>query len=207
MASYEMQESNLPNEEGRRVLFPRMRLWGQLNLDQIAESISRSSTFSVGDVKGVVRALSETVAAGMGEGRSVKIEGLGVFTPVLGLRKGFERETGEADATRRNAAGIYVKGVRFKADKHLVAQTDDRCSLERSTRKFRKSSARYTPEERLQMARDYLEEHPFLSVADYCRLTGLLRNLAAQELKRWADDEASGLAGKGSGTHRVYVKR
>ena len=25
MAEYEMQESNLPNEEGKRILFPRMK--------------------------------------------------------------------------------------------------------------------------------------------------------------------------------------
>ena len=40
MAEYEMQESNLPNEDGKRVLFPRMRLWGQADLDKIVDKIS-----------------------------------------------------------------------------------------------------------------------------------------------------------------------
>ena len=207
MASYEMQESNLPNEEGKRVLFPRMKLWGQANLDEIAQKVCRNSTFSPGEVKGMVQALAEEVAWAMGEGRSVKIDGLGVFTPALGLRNGFERETGEADDPRRNAASLYVKSVHFRADKGLLERTNGHCTLERSAWKFRKSSARYTPQARLQRAQEYLETHPLLTVADYCQLTGLLRSTAAKELRRWREDETSGISSRGRGAHRVYIKK
>ncbi|HBB06883.1 MAG TPA: DNA-binding protein, partial [Bacteroides sp.] len=40
MAMYEMQESNLPNEEGKRILYPRIRLTGQDTLDDVAKYIS-----------------------------------------------------------------------------------------------------------------------------------------------------------------------
>lgn len=207
MAQYEMQESNLPNEEGKRVLFPRMKLWGQTDLDEITRQICRASTFSPGDVKGLVQALAGEIAFAMAEGKSVKIDGIGTFTPSLGLREGFERETGEPDGTRRNAMSIYLKSVHFRADKALLEQTARHCDLKRATWKFRKSSTRYTPEQRLALAQQYLESHPTLTVADYARLTGLLHNAAARELRRWREDETSGIDTQGRGTHKVYVKK
>lgn len=206
MAQYEMQESNLPNNEGKRILYPRMRLTGQDDLKEIARKISRASTFTPGDIVGLVQGLAEEIAFSMAEGRSVKIDGLGIFTPALGLRKGFERETGEPGSTRRNAMSIYVSGIRFKPDKALLADTNGHCYLERSPRKFRRSSQKYTPEQRLRLAQDYLTEHAYMTVADYEQLTGLLHSSAARELKRWCEQEGSGIGHEGRGTHRVYVR-
>ena len=31
MAEYNMQELNLPGEDGKRILYPRMKLYGQVN--------------------------------------------------------------------------------------------------------------------------------------------------------------------------------
>lgn len=207
MALYEMQESNLPNEDGRPVLYPRIKLTGQDTLDDVAEHISLSSTFAPSDIKGAVSALIEAIAHSMGEGRSVKIDGLGIFTPALGLRKGFERETGKEGEPRRNAQSIYVSGIHFKPDKGLIQETARQCRLERSPWKFRKSSQQYTPEERLKLAQDYLAEHPFLTVADYERLTGLLHAKAARELKAWSEQDGSGIGTRGRRSHRVYVRR
>ena len=207
MATYEMQESNLPGKDGERVLFPRMRLWGQMDLDEITKNICRASTFTPGDVKGMVQALSEEIARGMAEGRSVKIDGIGVFTPALGLREGFERETGKEGERRRNATSICVSRIHFRADKELLQETASHCRLERSTRKFRKSSTRYTPEERLRLAKEYLETRPYLTVANYAALTGLLRDTARKELNNWVEDKSSGIGSSGRGTHKVYVRR
>ena len=143
----------------------------------------------------------------MGEGRSVKIDGLGIFTPTLGLREGFERESGEPDEQRRNAMSICISGVRFKPDKTLLRETAGQCTLERTSWKFRKSSQRYTPQERLKLAQDYLAEHSFMTVADYERLTGLLHTAAACELRMWRETEGSGISCHGRGSHRVYVAR
>ena len=207
MATYEMQEMNLPNDEGKRILYPRMKLAGQDDLEEIARRISRATTFTQGDIHGVVRALAEEMAWSMANGRSVKIEGLGIFTPSLALKKGFERETGEPGSTRRNATSICVDGVRFRTDKELVARTGQLCRLERSAQKFQRSSRRYTPEERLRLAHDYLATHPFMTTGTYCALTGLLPSSASRELRRWRDRPDSGIGTEGFGTHKVYVRR
>ncbi len=52
-----MQESNLPNEEGKPVFYPRMKLWNQVDLEYLANNINYASTFTPGDIMGLVRSL------------------------------------------------------------------------------------------------------------------------------------------------------
>ena len=146
MAEYEMQESNLPNEDGKRVLFPRMRLWGQADLDKIVDKISYASSFTPGDIKGLVKALADEMACQMASGRSVKIDGIGVFSPSLALRDGYERDRGEPGAPKRNAMSIWLNNVNFRADKELIENTGRRCILERSKWKLRHSSQVFSPQ-------------------------------------------------------------
>ena len=207
MAEYEMQTLNLPNEEGEEILFPRMKLWGQIDLDYLASRINHGSTFTHGDIIGITKALTEAIAHEMGQGFSVKIDGLGVFSPALGLREGFERESGEEGGHKRNAASICVKNINFRADKEFIYETGNHCTLNRSEWKFQRSSKHYTAEQRLKMAQDYLKTHPLLKVTDYCELTGLLRNAAARELKQWTEMPETGIDYTGRGSHKVYITR
>ena len=46
MAEYNMQELNLPGEDGKRILYPRMKLYGQVNLETITEKIAYASSFT-----------------------------------------------------------------------------------------------------------------------------------------------------------------
>lgn len=208
MAEYDMQESNLPNEEGKRILFPRMRLYGQNDLDAIVQKISYASSFTPGDIKGLVRSLADEIAYQMGQGHSVKIDGIGVFSPSLSLRDGYERESGEPGATKRNAMSTYLNNVNFRADKELIENAGQHCILNRTKWKFQHSSQMFSPQERLKMAQNYLTEHPFMTVSDYCHLTGLLHNSAARELKHWSEErEETGIDYRGRGSHKIYVKR
>lgn len=207
MAEYQMQELTLPNEDGKKVLYPRMKIWGQVDLDYLAAHINYASTFTRGDIIGLVKALTQAIAREMGEGHSVKVDGLGVFTPSLGLREGVERESGEPGGQKRNAMSICVQNINFRADKEFIQETGAHCRLDRSKWKFQRSSGRYTAEQRLKLAQEYLEQHPLLRVRDYCQLTGLLRNAAARELKLWSETPESGIDHTGQGSHRVYIKR
>lgn len=207
MAEYEMQESNLPNEEGKRILFPRMKLWNQVDLEYIAKNINYASTFTPGDIMGLVRSLTQEIANQMAQGNSVKVDGLGIFTPALGLRQGKERESGEKGGRRRNSMSICVQNINFRADKQFIEETGRRCILSRSELKPGRSSKKYTPEQRLELAQKYLEEHPYMKVPDYCQLTGLLRNTAAKELKRWSEIPETGITTQGRSSHKLYVKR
>ena len=123
MAEYEMQEMNLPNKDGKRILYPRLVQHGQASTDYIAKILSEKSSFTRGDIKGLLQELADELAYQMGQGKSVKLDGIGTFVPSLALRIDKERETGEADSTRRNARSIVVGSINFRAEKSLIHNT------------------------------------------------------------------------------------
>jgi hypothetical protein len=154
-----------------------------------------------------VQAITDEIAYQMGQGYSVKIDNLGVFTPALGLRQDRERETGEEGDTKRNAVSICLKDIHFKVDKELLYRTARHCHLKRSTDKFQRSSQVFSPQERLERAKKYLEKNSFMTQADYCQLTGLLKSAASRELREWIANPESGIDYKGRGTHKIYILR
>ena len=95
----------------------------------------------------------------------------------------------------------------FRTDKALIRETNHWCELERASWKPARSSKKYTPEQRLALAHQYLDKHAFLTVSIYRQLTGLVRSTATVELRKWAHTPGSGIDTSGIGSHKVYVKR
>ena len=161
VAKYIMQEVKDLNNEGDTLLYPRMVIRDSCGTDELAEYISAHTSFSRAEVKGVIELLGHGMARTMAQGRSVRIDGIGLFTPSLAIKEGKEREEPDGSGTKRNAASIRVGDVRFRADRQLVRETDLACNLEReSGGKSALCRSRYTPQERLALAKRYLEEHP-----------------------------------------------
>ena len=80
-------DSNLPNEDGEKILFPRIKIWGQVDLDYLAQRINYASTFTPGDIIGLVKSLTQAIAREMGEGHSVKVDGLCIHSLVRVARR------------------------------------------------------------------------------------------------------------------------
>ncbi len=187
---------------GKRTMYPKMISRGTMGPDEIAELISSQSTFSPGEVKGLVVALARTIAYGVASGYTVKIEEIGSFSASLALRKGVESEEAEG-GTRRNAASVTIGGVNFRPDKALIREARTRAHLERTTvRRSRRPDL--TREERLALALRHIDGNSLLRVADYCSLTGLGRTAAAEELRAFAREGRIGSTGHG--THKVYIR-
>lgn len=206
MAKYRMKEMNDLNGTGERKCYPQMVIVRQAELKELAQQISGGSTFTVGDIMGVVGALEKHIARYLADGYSVKINGLGNFTASLQFRKGFEPEKAD-ESSKHNARSITVGNIRFRPAKEFIQEVSDNFHPVRSSRKSRHSSSAYTPEQRLALAIGFLKSAPYLTVNDYCRLTGLLRTSAATELRRWASLPDSGITSSGLGSHKVYVSQ
>lgn len=207
MAKYDMQESPLPHKDGKPVLYPRMVLYGQISSEDMATDIARGTTFGAGEVNGLFQTFVDRMADYLAAGYSVKIKGLGTFTAALALKDDKEREEAGEDAVRRNAQSIHVGGINFVVEKQFVQATNRRCTLERASKSFRRSSQKYTPEQRLKLAQKFLQDNPVLTVGLYEGLTGLRHTTAAAELKKWASLPDSGIDVTGFGSHRVYIRR
>lgn len=192
---------------GEKTTYPQMVMTGQTSTRELAQYIAMKCAFSKGVTEGVICELGEALAHEMGMGRSVKIEGLGVFTPALALRPDKERERIEENATKRNAQSIYVGGVNFRVDKDLIRETNSWCDLQRAPWKPARSSQKYNAEQRLAIAQQYLNENTHLTVRIYQQLTGLVQSTATVELRKWAHTPDSGIGTSGCGSHKIYIKK
>ncbi len=201
MARYEIKQSTLPPAEGAEpAAYPRMVVEGRMETAELIALATQNTTFGAGETAGMLLTLLRRLAAALGQGYSVHIDGLGTFTASLRVKKRWEDgERVTPDARHVNAVSIEVGGVNFKADKDFVREVNLGCKLRRSGKKPRQSSARYTEAERLDLARQFLASHGEMALWQYCALTGLLKSTASRELRRWEDDPATGICGTGRG--------
>lgn len=207
MADYIMREMNDVRGDGEKVFYPQIKRFRMLSEDEFISKVAmEGSGMSEGMVECVLNGLRKRIVEMIALGYSVKVKGLGVFSASLGIRDEKRQDTADGSETQRNAQSIEVRNIRFKADKSLIASANAECHFERRGIK-RLTKIETTVEERLRMAIYFLEENAFMKVADYVCMTGLNHSDAAIELKKFSKNPNSGIAVKGLGTHKLYVKR
>ena len=207
MADYIMREMNDVRGDGEKMFYPQIKRFRMLSEDELISKVAmEGSGMSEGMVESVLNGLRNRIVEMIALGYSVKVKGLGVFSASLGIRDEKRQDTADGSETQRNAQSIEVRNIRFKADKSLIASANAGCHFERRGIK-RLTKIDTTVEERLRMAIYFLEENAFMKVADYVRLTGLNHSDAAIELKKFSKNPDNGIAVKGLGTHKLYVKR
>ena len=193
------------NGSGSTKAYYKLKTWRKLDFDEFVERCqSINKVYSKGLLKGVLMAFSEHLAYEISNGYSVKIDGLGVFTAKLGVRKDKEMDGFEDGTSKRNAKSIEVKGVSFKADKDLIREIDRNCDLERGgEERLRKS--KLSREARIERARQFLKKNKYMHVNEYASLTGLAYSTAARELSNVASDPSTGIISQGRKSGKLYL--
>lgn len=93
--------------------YPRLLIMGKsVNLKYIAEKIKDSSSLSIGDIKSVIQNFVEKVKEQLLEGKSVNIEGLGVFLLTA-------QSKGEESADKVTANSVDGVRIYFQANKEM----------------------------------------------------------------------------------------
>lgn len=202
--NYTMQKMNDLNQEGKTLLIPRIILRGQCSIRSLAKEMEKYSTFSRSEIMGVLTLLGEMMTYKMASGYSVKLDEIGTFTPTLSLEKNRKGET--ANSERTNARRIGVSNILFRPSKEFILNTALQCELKKGPQCYGCLPAKYTPEERLQIAREYLRTHHILTVKEYEKIAGVRHTQATIELKKWSRTAGSGITVHGRGSHKVYVR-
>ncbi len=193
--------SNRKTAEGNVPSYPRVLIEHRTNSEEIAQMLSKYTSFTKGDVLGVISALGEVIASELVAGHAVYLDGIGRFSPSLKLKDGVEPEQ-EHKEGHRNANSIEFHSINFRPSKELVNMCNVKGELTRA--KVHKSDPmNSTLEDRCHMALNYIKASGFLKVRDYVDLTGLSRNKASQELRDLKD--AGFLGCRGGGSHVVYI--
>ena len=203
-AKYIKQEIADMNDTGRTQAYYKMEL-KPMNYQTFVRQCAREGRMEESTILGALSLVSEKLALCMAEGFSVKLEGIGTFNAKLGVRDDKLQDAFELGEETRNASSIRVTGVAYRADNELVYNTSQKCILKKGGIS-RLCKSKYTLEQRLQLAVEYLKKNPFMRVPDYVRLTGLSRSAATIELRKLASNpSSSGIASKGERSQKYYV--
>jgi len=204
-AKYIKKEVPDLNGTGRTQAYYKMELTS-MSFDEFVSLCAREGHMEESAILGVLSLVSNKLALSMAEGYSVKIDGLGTFYAKLGVRDDMLQDAFEEGESTRNAHSIKVTGVSYRADNELIRATSRKCVLQKGgISRLRKS--KFTLEERIQKAKDFLAKNMFMRVPDYVRLTGLSRTTATTELRKLALDPTSGITSKGTRSQKFYVLR
>ena len=204
-AKYIKQEVPDLNGTGRTQAYYKMKL-SPMSFQQFVSLCSREGRMEESQILGVLSLVSEKLSLSMSEGYSVKLDGIGTFHAKLGVRDDLLQDAFEEGEATHNAKSIHVTGVSYRPDPDLIRTTSRRCVLERGgISRLRKS--KLTLEQRIQKAHEYLENHPFMRVPDYVKLTGLSRTTATTELRKLALNPSSGIMSQGSRSQKYYILR
>lgn len=205
MAQYIKKEMPDMSGTGEQKAYYKLKTWRRLDFEEFVKrcsSIHRAYGKSV--IEGVVMAVCEHLAYEISNGYSVKIDGLGTFNAKLGVCKDKEMDNFTEGTTKRNAKSIEVTGVSFRADKELIREIDQNCTLERGGEE-RLKKPQMSQKERIEKAQKFIKRNGFMHVDEYASITGLSYSTAARELRVIAADPASGIISQGRKSGKLYL--
>lgn len=204
MPNYILKELNKELTDGKKVVFPKMQTYSQHDFETVLKHMQTyAGNFSEGTMRAVIDALVETMKSWMPMGHSMKIDGLGTFSLSLGFK---DKDTDEEPKTKYRH--ICIKGINFKPDAKLIAALNKQADFERAEKDVvvpKKCS--YTTGERIEKAQAIIANNGFMTLSDYARATGQCRSAASNDLKRLTTLPDSPIATRGSGSHKVWVRR
>lgn len=195
-------------KSGERKVFPKMVINQMLNTDELIEKMRLfNRTFSSSTIKGVLEDVADMMAEVMSLGYSVKLDGIGNFTPSLGFEDKKTNEM-ESDDDKMLYRKVCVKDINYKADPTFVKDTNKRTDLTRVMSEVKTvRKCHYTLEERIQRALDIIKKEGYISLNDYAVTNKMSRSAASKELKIITADEKAPITYRGSGCHKVWVAR
>lgn len=192
--------------DGQTHIYYRPASKGNMSWNDLVRHITRhDSSLDEGDIVKVMHAIASCTSELLSEGYSVNIEGLGRFKLTIGLTSAAAKTAAENPGVRHNAQSIKVKNIRFHAEPRFVERVNKKSRFERGgDSPIRKS--KYTPEERRQLALQFLDTNPYMHVSDYADMTGLSKSVASAELRTLRNDPASGISSLGKRASLLYIK-
>jgi len=193
---YDLREK--PNPKGDNTpqpLYPRFVSKRTISTEELIERVSESSSFTKGDVEGMLNLIANYTASYIREGYTVQLGEIGYFSGSL------KATHAVMDKKDIRATSIYLDTVNFRASKWLKQHASG--MIERAGRGHSKS-ADIGKEERLKRLNTYLDKNMFISRTQYTYITGLLKNKALAELKQLVDEGV--LIKKGRGSQMVFIR-
>ena len=171
-------------QSGERKVYPKMVINRMMNTDDLVEKMRLyNRTFSPSTVKGVLQDVADMMAELMSLGFSIKLDGIGNFTPSLGFEDDKPNHM-QSDDDKMLYRKVSVKNINFKTDPNLVKATNEKTELNRVASNVKTiSKSRFTQAERIQRALDIIRRDGYITLTEYANTNDLSRTSASKELK------------------------
>lgn len=208
MAKYKLQEMPDMDESGKRRVYPKMVINRTLDTKELIEKMKLyRRAFSPSIIEGVVMDLEDMLVEVLSMGYNVKLDGIGTFSLSLGFEDEKPTEI-QAEGDKMLYRKVGVKGVNFKVAPEMVKRIRRETDLERDMGGVTVLKKKlYTREERIARALKVIERNGYITLTDYAYINNLNRCTASKELREITSDKSSPIDGRGSGSHKVWVKR
>ena len=180
---------------GNPVLYARVVGHRTIPFSKLVDEMADASSFTPGDLRGVLSTVSQTMVRHLSEGYSVELEGIGFFSPTL-------KCDGSTERSEISTASVQFANVRFRA----CSWMKEKMATMRLQRKGKSTAiAERSIEERLSMVLAFLAKQTVLIRRDYQKLVGCDKTQANRDLNSWI--EAGVIHRYGSGSHIVYMDK
>lgn len=216
MANYVLKELHKEMGNGKKTVFPKIQTYSLHDFETVIEHMRvYTGNLSEGTIRAVIDALVQTMKSWMPLGHNIKIDGLGVFSLSLGFdmsspsEQALAQNGGESgEGTKTKYRHVCVKSINFKPDAQLLKDINSEASFTRAESSV-VTSKRCTlkTEERISRALAIIDKQGFMTLGEYAIATGQSRTTASQDLKRLVAQEKSDLTTRGSGSHKIWVRR
>lgn len=196
-AEYDFQRKPNPKGNGElQPLYPRIVNKGTIKTERIISDISQMSSFTEGDVAGLLAAFEERISYYISEGHHVQLGNMGFFSAGLAARPVMDKQ-------EIHSQTIFFGKVHFRVSPHFRKMCAGFVERIKPGYGF-KHSADINGTERYRRLLVFLENHPFITRKDYSGITGLLKNKALNDLNLLVNKGY--LTTLGEGSHKVYLK-
>ena len=169
-----------PNEKGDgevQPLYPRIVSKGTIDSKRLFREIAEASSFTEGDLAGIMVAFQEKVSYYLSEGYHVKLGEIGYFSSSLKARPVMDK---------KEIRSVSISGTVTRA-------------------KFGFQESSNLPEEtRRSRLEAFLAKNHFITRREYSQITGLLKGKALRELNLLVENGV--LNTRGYGNRVVYLK-
>ena len=210
MAVYKLQEMTDLHKTGKRKVYPKMVVNRTLSRSEFIKKMkSYHRGISPSITEAVLMDVKETLIDLLSMGYNVKLDELGTFSLSLGFEDNKPTEM-QSDNDKMTYRKVGVKDINFCADlkfvKEMKQETDKYLQRDMEGVKVIRKQ-KYSLEERIARAVEYIDKEGILTLNDYAFMNNLSRTAASLELKKITASAASPIQTKGSGSHKVWVRR
>lgn len=201
----------ITGKEGNKIVIPEISSTSIVKMNELARKAGKTASLSEVTIESAISAVKKVLVELLSNGHSVELEGIGILTPSLQMKKDkqVKEQTEDGKTVTRNAQNIEFGTVKYRPSKDLIKECRLKCvpfhDLHVGNQK--PMDTPLSLEERKVKLQEYLEEHPFIRIKDYMKLTCLRHTTANKELKSFCAGKEGILIMEGAGSHKYFTKR